>query len=451
MPVICHDPIPSPRFDALFAQVQKTPRSRAVTTSSSPFRPVPRTGVIFVTTEAERCGFFKEPDQWCNLGQGQPETGELPGAPERLTALPMPEESYEYAPVSGLWDLREAVADMYNRRFRRGMPSQYSAENVAISAGGRLGLARVAVALGDVHLGHFLPDYTAYEELLDVFKVITPIPLLLDGDRRYRFSVEELEERTLGLGLSALLFSNPCNPTGKTLMGAELARWVEKSRELDLALIIDEFYSHYIWAQPNGAPQAMVSAAEFVKDVNADPVILIDGLTKNWRYPGLRISWTVGPKHVIDAAISAGSFLDGGACRPAQAAAVKLLSPDVVEAETTAIRNSFRKKRELLLSRLIAMGIDVELPPEGGFYVWGKVDGLPPGLNTDMDFFQAALAEKVITVPGHFFDIDPGHRRHHLRPSRFSRHLRFSFGPSYEVIERACDRLSAMIEKVRGA
>ena len=45
----------------------------------SSFRPVPRTGVIYVTTEARKRGFSPESTDWCNLGQGQPEAGELAG------------------------------------------------------------------------------------------------------------------------------------------------------------------------------------------------------------------------------------------------------------------------------------------------------------------------------------------------------------------------------------
>src|SRR5688572_27596332 len=194
------------------------------------FRSVPRTGVIFVTSEAERLGYRANDSSWCNLGQGQPETGPLPGGPPRLEALEILADAYEYAPVAGLWDLRAAVAGAYNRRFRRGMRSQYSAENVAICGGGRLALARAAVALGEVNLGHFLPDYTAYEELLSVFRLFTPIPILLEAERKYHFPVDELRREILGRGLSAVLLSNPCNPTGRTVLGAELAAWVATCR-----------------------------------------------------------------------------------------------------------------------------------------------------------------------------------------------------------------------------
>ncbi len=104
------------------------------------------------------------------------------------------------------------------------MPSQYSAENVSVSGGGRAALTRAAASLGQVNLGHFLPDYTAYEELLDIFKAFTAIPILLEGERGYAFTVEDLRREVQGRGLAALLLSNPCNPTGKLVQGDELAR-----------------------------------------------------------------------------------------------------------------------------------------------------------------------------------------------------------------------------------
>src|SRR5208283_95680 len=140
------------------------------------FRTVPRTGVIFVTTEAQKRGFTPADPSWCNLGQGQPDTGELPGAPPRVQSVLIDPGDQEYAPVAGLWELRETIAAHYNRLYRRGLPSQYSAENVSVSGGGRAALTRAAASLGPVNLGHFLPDYTAYEELLDAFKGFVSIP-----------------------------------------------------------------------------------------------------------------------------------------------------------------------------------------------------------------------------------------------------------------------------------
>lgn len=407
------------------------------------FRPVPKTGVIYVTSEATKLGFSSSNPEWCNLGQGQPETGELPGAPARVHNIAIALDDQEYAPVAGIVELREAVAALYNSLYRKGMPSQYTAENVCVSGGGRAALTRAAASLGSINLGHFIPDYTAYEELLDIFKAFTAIPILLDGDRGYSFTAEDLRREVLGRGLSALLMSNPCNPTGKLVSGEELERWVSVARELDCTLLLDEFYSHYIYrGRPGSLP--IESAARYVKDVDRDPVVIFDGFTKNWRYPGWRITWALGPKNVMERFASAGSFLDGGGSKPLQRAAVPLLELDHVTQETLAIQSTFRDKRDKMISRLERMGVRFDRVPDGTFYTWGNVAALPPPLNEGMGLFRAGLTKKIITVPGEFFDVNPGKRRHN-RQSRFRDYVRFSFGPGQETLDRALTRLEELI------
>jgi N-succinyldiaminopimelate aminotransferase len=408
------------------------------------FREVPRTGVIYVTSEASKRGYGGPVDDWANLGQGMPEAEALPGAPPRITELPVLAGDQEYAPVAGLWELREAIAGYYNELFRRGMGSKYSAENVAVSGGGRSALTRVAASLGNINLGHFLPDYTAYEELLSVFRLFSPIPILLEPERGYAFSGADLRREVMGRGLSAILASNPANPTGKVIGGRDLSEWVAVGRELDCALIFDEFYSHYIWRPDLIAQGAIETAARYVEDVDRDPVVILDGLTKNWRYPGWRVTWTVAPKKIIEGCVSAGSFLDGGGSRPLQRKAIELLSPAAAMAETKAIHTEFGKKRKKLLEGLRDLGFTVDLPPEGTFYVWASAQHLPPSISDGMAFFRAALERKVITVPGEFFDVDPGKRRGG-RASRFRRHLRFSFGPPMSKLDLALERFKDLI------
>lgn len=409
------------------------------------FRPVPFTGVIYVMAEAMRRGYsYGDPD-WCNLGQGQPETGPLPGAPPRVGEIPIAMSDQEYAPVAGIPELREAVAALYNRLYREGKASQYTAENVCICGGGRLGLTRTVAALGEINLGHFLPDYTAYEELLDIFRAFASIPILLEPTDGYRFDMGRLEKEITGRGLSALLLSNPANPTGRTIRGLELAGWVEAARRLDCTLLLDEFYSHYVW---NALPEedGLVSAARYVEDVNDDPVVILDGLTKNWRYPGWRTTWVVGPAQVIDSVTSSGSFLDGGGSRPLQRAAVPLLKPEHVRAETNAIREAFLRKRRILVDGLKAAGLRLDIEPEGTFYVWADLSALPAPLNDGMGFFRAALEEKVICVPGEFFDINPGKRRSG-RGSRFRSYARFSFGPEEASIVEGVERIERLVRE----
>ena len=411
------------------------------------FRSVPFTGVIYVMAEAARRGFRYGHPEWCNLGQGQPETGPLAGAPPRVHQVEIGVDDQEYAPVPGIWELRRAVAELYNGLYRQGQRSQYTELNVCICGGGRASLTRAVAALGEINLGHFLPDYTAYEELLDIFKLFTSIPILLDGAKGYHFGLDDLEREITGRGLSALLLSNPCNPTGRVIQGDELDGWVGVARDVGCTLLIDEFYSHYIWSG-GGADTGMVSAARHVEDVDADPIVLFDGLTKNWRYPGWRTTWIVGPRPVIEAVSSSGSFLDGGGSKPLQRCAVPLLAPEIVQAETGAIRRAFLRKRKLLGDGLREAGVRFDLEPEGTFYWWGDVSKLPPSINTGMSFFQQGLERQVICVPGEFFDVNPGKRRSG-RPSRFRDYVRFSFGPEERAVVEGVRRIQEMVREAR--
>jgi len=410
------------------------------------FRSVPRTGVIYVTHEATRHGFVYGHPEWANLGQGSPETGPIPGAPPRVEAVSIAPASQQYGTVGGIKNLRQAVADYYNATYRRGLKSQYTAENVSIAGGGRLALTRLASALGNINMGHFIPDYTAYEELLSVFKAFTPIPILLRPETGYKISLADLREEILGRGLSALLASNPANPTGQLIQGRELAAWCDLARECQCSMIFDEFYSHYIYAGPASKKAKLVSAARHVEDVNRDPVVIVDGLTKNWRYPGWRISWTLGPRAVIEAIASAGSFLDGGANHPFQNAALPLLEPANAEAETLAIQKHFGRKRQLVLSRLKQMNILADAPPVGAFYVWANLAKLPAPLDDGMSFFRECLKEKTIVVPGVFFDVNPGHRR---TTARYKNYCRISYGPELDKLEIGLAAMARVIARFK--
>ncbi len=402
------------------------------------FRAVPRTGVIHVMHRARALGFTPEHPDWANLGQGAPSTTSLPDAPQRITCVDCNALDQEYAPVAGRQDLRAQVAAFYNHFHRRGKRSQYTWRNVCIAPGGRAALTRVAAALGNINLGHFIPDYTAYEELLSVFRSFTPIPILLDPATGYKTTAAALEREIVSRGLGALLTSNPSNPTGRLVAGEELHQWVELSRAYGCALIMDEFYSHYVY----GRQEARISAAEFVEDVDRDPVLVVDGVTKNWRYPGWRVGWIVGPSAVIEAVASAGSFLDGGANHPLQRAAMGLLSPDVAGREIAAIKAEFGHKRDYLLRELTRLGFIIEAEPDGGFYVWANLKALPEEFRDAMVFFERALAEKVIVVPGVFFDVNPDRRRPH---SCYKDHVRLSFGPDMEVLRRGVAGLERML------
>ena len=181
------------------------------------FTKIPRTGVIYVTQRATAEGFYRGHPEWCNLGQGQPEIGKLVNGVDRIEEIKIDPLDHEYSPISGLKPLRQAIADQYNALYRKGKKSKYTYENVSVCPGGRAALTRVVASIGNINLGHFIPDYTAYEELLASFRTFNTIPILLDPENGYNISTQDLKKEIHGRGLGALLVSNPCNPTGKVI------------------------------------------------------------------------------------------------------------------------------------------------------------------------------------------------------------------------------------------
>jgi len=414
-------------------------------------REVPFMGVIFVVAEAVKRGFYNGHPDWSNLGQGQPEVGVMEGAPARIASVEIRPEDHAYGPLEGTAELRSAVAADYNRRFRVGKKSQYGPENVAIAQGGRLCLTRAMAALDDVTVGYQLPDYTAYEDMFNTHLArLHPHPVMTREADGFRLTPASFEAAVVEADLAAFLVSNPCNPTGNTIEGDELAELMAVAKSRGVTLFLDEFYSHFIYtpvdgdARPGPGP---VSGAAFVDDVNEDPVLIFDGLTKNHRYPGWRIGWVVGPSQMVEAMARTASAIDGGPSRIAQRAALAALEPARADQETQAVRAVFCQKRNLMVRRLKDMGIRFAAEPSSTFYCWACLDGLPAPFNDAMEFFWRALELKVMTVPGAFFDVNPGKRR--SGPSPYAQWMRFSFGPDMANMVQGLDRLEAMIAAAR--
>jgi len=408
------------------------------------------TGVIYCSDRAIANGFtYASSHEWANLGQGAPEVGLLPNAAERPSRFEIPEDSLEYAPTTGVKALREAVAKLYNHTYRQGKASQYTYENVCIVPGGRAGLSRVAAVIGDVYTSYQIPDYTAYDQVLSAFKRLVPVPTALNPKDKYKLDIHQTKKDIQTQGLAVILASNPRNPTGQVIKGHDLKELVSLGRE-GTTVILDEFYSWYIYPENNHDYGKSISSAKYVEDVNDDSVIIIDGLTKNWRLPGWRVCWVIGPKNLVTALSQSGSFLDGGANHPLQLAAIPLLDPAFVEVEKIALQKHFKAKRDHVLARLHALHLDVDIPPSSTFYIWLNLEKLPAPLNNGLTFFEELLKEQTIVIPGIFFDINPSHRRN-LFNSPCHHFIRISFGPPLADLDRGLDAIDRVLKRAKQA
>lgn len=414
--------------------------------NNSPFKNITPTGDIQVMTEAKNFGFKENDLSWSNLGTGSPETA-IPSSYtlENQVSLEFDPTDKEYGPVAGLDSLRNKIAAYYNSLYRQNCSSKYTYENVCICSGARLALTRVIAAMGNHPFGYFVPDNSAYEELLQI-KSIETIPFFLNPEFKYQLSLQQIEQDIQSKGIKCILKSNPNNPTGQVLMGKSLESFVNTVIKTQCSLVLDEAYSHYLYNTTNNNYPQTVSAAQYVSNVNEDPVLIINGLSKNWRLPGFRLAWIIGPKHLIDTMINLGSFLDGGANVLAQRLASSLFEPNALMRDINALQHHFQHKRDVMIQRLQTMGIETEVIPSAGFYLWVNLSKLAKPLNDATHFFRQCLMNKVIVVPGKFFDLNPGKTR---KDQLFSSYCRLSFGPDLNTIKRGMDQIEKMISSLK--
>lgn len=412
-------------------------------------RYVPYMGVIWTVNEASKLGFYNGHPDWCNVGQGQPEVGTIDGAPDRIESLKLQPSDAAYGPVGGTLEVREAIADWVNRTYRKGM-SQYTAENVSFACGGRLALTRLYSIFKDgARIAYKNPDYTAYEDYLYPLRHNCElIELRAEEKDGFTVPVERFENFMHDVRPNAFVFSNPCNPTGQVIKDEAMDRYIEAARKENCLLGADEFYATFSYNEDGSPAEKAVSALPYVKDINRDPVIVFDGLTKGFRYPGWRAGWAIGPKYLIEMINRAASAVDGGPSTMVQRGVIEELAEGHAEAELLATRKEFAVKRKMMMEGLAELGIHTPAnQPLGTFYLWASIENLPGKLSDADYFFHACLQKKVITVPGHFFDVRPFRVRPTNEPYRHW--VRFSYGPNRQTIKTALERIAQVIAEHR--
>jgi hypothetical protein len=163
---------------------------------------------------------------------------------------------------------------------------------------------------------------------------------------------------------------------------------------------------------PDLAAQGGIStAARYVEDVDRDPVVILDGLTKNWRYPGWRTTWTVGPRKVIEAVTS--RLVPRRRRLAAAAARGDPAARSGVHARRRPGRSRPSSARSAAACSTACATSASRRPAARGHVLRVGVGAAPAAVDLGRDEASSRRRSnrKVITVPGDFFDVNPGKRR----------------------------------------
>jgi LL-diaminopimelate aminotransferase len=319
-----------------------------------------------------------------SLGIGDPDTPTFPGVVEEAQRQVARADTHRYPSNRGRPAFREAVAAFYERRF--GVRLDPDTEILPL-LGGKEGIAHVCWSMldpGDVCLAADpgYPVYTSGPLLAGAEPVLMP----LTAAHRFQPDLESIGAPILRR--SNLLFCNyPNNPTGAVIEDDFFERLAAFGLEHDVPIVHDNAYSEITF---DGHVAGSYLQAPGAREAGIE----MFSLSKAWNMTGWRVGAAVGNADMIEQLWKLKTNVDSGVFDAIQMASVRALADgDGFVAEMCEI---YRRRRDLLIEALRAVGIDVT-PPKGTIYVWVPV----PDGHTSVSFTELVLQQAgVVVSPG---------------------------------------------------
>jgi LL-diaminopimelate aminotransferase len=317
-----------------------------------------------------------------SLGVGDPD---LPSPPHVVAALQeaaADPSTHQYPSYYGMPELRRAIADWYRTRFDVDLDPD---TEVLPLIGSKEGIAHIAVAFvdpGDQALVSD-PGYPVYgigTQLAGGEAVSMP----LTADRRFLPHLDALRptERT-----KVMWIGYPSNPTAAVADLAFFGRAVDFAASNDLLLCQDAAYCEITF---DGYVAPSILQVPGAKDVAVE----FGSLSKTYNMTGWRVGFVVGNAEAIEALGTVKTNIDSGIFNAVQRAAIAALTGPQDHVEQ--MRAVYQKRRDMVISALSDIGIDLE-PPLGSIYVWVPT----PAGRSSVEFAAELLNEAAVVVaPG---------------------------------------------------
>lgn len=341
--------------------------------------------------------------------QGFPRTDQLPGGPPLPASVDIGWQDLRYPKAWGLPALRESIAGYYNHWYDSGL----TPENIMVFAGGRPAIVSTLLFLDpDATVRIASTEYTPYYDLLE--RLGRKYELVESSvENGFRPSVSDYlgEKQPTAGDRSLILLSNPCNPTGVTRSGDELAEIVRASKSEHRGVLVDEAYEFF--------HEPPVSALAHIDDIDDSNLFVIGAATKGLQAPGIRVGWIVASREHVEILSNFSSFGMGGVSHPSQLYAVELFGEDRIEVARQAVPAYYGEMRRKYAEAFDALGLDL-FSGDGGFYHWCR---LPEGLSAE-EFNQRLFKQGAAVLKG--TDCDMARLGDESPLANF---FRFSFGP----------------------
>lgn len=358
------------------------------------------------------------------LGAGEPDF-DTPEPVKAAAKAAIDRGETKYTALDGTPALKAAIRN----KFLRENGLDYALDEITVGAGAKQILYNAMMASLDEGEEVIipLPCWTSYLDIVQIAGGV-PVPVPCGAESGFRLTAAQLEA-AITPRTRWVVLNSPSNPTGAAYSEADYRPLLDVlMRHPQVWLLVDDMYEHIVYDDFRFVTPAALEPAL------KDRTLTVNGVSKAYAMTGWRIGYAGGPKPLIKAMAVVQSQATSCPSSVSQAAAVAALEgPQDFMAER---RESFRRRRDLVVDALNAIAGITCRRPEGAFYCYAECGGLlgkrtPDGrvLETDRDLCAWLLeTAHVAVVPGAAFGASPC--------------FRISYATSEAELAEAMDRLA---------
>ena len=295
-----------------------------------------------------------------DLGFGNPDIPSPALAVEKLSEAAHNTRNHRYSASRGIPKLRQALADLYMRRFGVALDPDREVISTIGAKEGFSHLMWVLLGPGDAALVPS-PSYPIH-----IFAPLfagasaREIPMSTDGNFIER--VHEAYEYSWPKP-RVIVLSFPHNPTTATVDLDFFQQVVDFAREHEVIVVHDNAYAELGY---DGFEPPSILQAEGAKECAVE----LYSLTKSFSMAGWRMAFLAGNAEVVQALAKLKSYLDYGSFQPIQiAATVTMNEAAEFPREVQAV---YQGRRDVLIDGLHRMGWEVPRP-RGTMFAWAPI------------------------------------------------------------------------------
>ena len=357
-----------------------------------------------------------------SLAIGSPDMPPSEQTIEKLCEVAHQPNAHGYQPTMGTPELREAMADFYQRWY--GVSLDPKTEILPL-IGSKEGILHVTLAFvnpGDEVLvpNPGYPTYTSLSKILGA-KIVY---YNLKEDDGWQPDFDQLEEIVNGKssnGKIRLMWTNyPNMPTGGNARMETYERLVKFAQEHGIVVVNDNPYSFILNEKPMSLLQ--VPGAK-------DCCIEFNSMSKSHNMPGWRVGLCATNAQFIQWILKVQSNIESGTFRGIQLAAAEAYKNDETWHREFNIE-TYARRRQWAEKIMDALGCTYD-KNQVGMFLWGKI---PADIKNVEDLTEKVLHEaRVFITPGFIFG------------SNGERYIRISLCAKEEKIEAALERIKKTI------